>query len=91
MGIDGERQSVVDNRGREREVLGIKDAKPGKNLQLTIDLDLQVVAELALQGQARSGGGPQPAKRRSSGDGLAAELRSQQVCGADQVDRTGRN
>lgn len=51
MGIDGERQSVVDNRGREREVLGIKDAKPGKNLQLTIDLDLQVVAELALQGK----------------------------------------
>jgi penicillin-binding protein 2 len=50
MGVDGERQSVVDNRGREREVLGIKDAKPGKNLQLSIDLDLQVVAELALQG-----------------------------------------
>ncbi len=29
MGIDGERQSVVDNRGKEREVLGIKEAKPG--------------------------------------------------------------
>lgn len=50
MGIDGERQSVVDNRGKEREVLGIKQAKPGRNIQLTIDLDLQVVAELALQG-----------------------------------------
>jgi penicillin-binding protein 2 len=49
MGIDGERQSVVDNRGKEREVLGIKEAKPGKNIQLTIDLDLQVVAELALE------------------------------------------
>ena len=48
MGVDGERQSVVDNLGREREVLGIKDATPGKNLQLSIDLDLQVVAELAL-------------------------------------------
>lgn len=48
MGIDGERQSVVDNRGREREVLGIKPAKPGKNLQLTVDLDLQAVAELAM-------------------------------------------
>ncbi len=48
MGVDGERQSVVDNLGREREVLGIKEATPGKNLQLTIDLDLQVVAELAL-------------------------------------------
>ena len=50
MGVDGERQSIVDNRGKEREVLGMKPAKPGKNLQLTIDLDLQVVAELALQG-----------------------------------------
>jgi penicillin-binding protein 2 len=48
MGVDGERQSVVDNRGREREVLGIKEAKPGQSLQLTIDLDLQTVAELAL-------------------------------------------
>ena len=51
MGTDGERQSVVDNMGKEREVLGIKPAVPGKNLQLTIDLDLQVVAELALEGK----------------------------------------
>ncbi|HTA42312.1 MAG TPA: penicillin-binding protein 2 [Bryobacteraceae bacterium] len=50
MGVDGERQSVVDNRGKEREVLGIKPAKAGKDIQLTVDLDLQVVAELALQG-----------------------------------------
>jgi penicillin-binding protein 2 len=50
MGIDGERQTVVDNRGKEREVLGIKEAVSGKNLQLSIDLDLQVVAELGLQG-----------------------------------------
>ncbi len=50
MGVDGERQSVVDNRGKEREVLGIKPAKAGRDIQLTIDLDLQVVAELALQG-----------------------------------------
>ncbi|HXJ43723.1 MAG TPA: penicillin-binding protein 2, partial [Bryobacteraceae bacterium] len=48
MGVDGERQSVVDNLGREHQVLGKKEAIPGKNLQLTIDLDLQVVAELAL-------------------------------------------
>jgi penicillin-binding protein 2 len=48
MGVDGERQSIVDNLGKERQVLGIKEAKSGKNLQLSIDLDLQVVAELAL-------------------------------------------
>ncbi len=49
MGVDGKRSVVVDNRGREREVLKVQEAVPGKNLQLTIDLDLQVVAELAMQ------------------------------------------
>ncbi|HVW86221.1 MAG TPA: penicillin-binding protein 2, partial [Bryobacteraceae bacterium] len=54
MGVDGERQSIVDNLGKERQVLGIKEATPGKNLQLSIDLDLQVVAELALGGRRGS-------------------------------------
>jgi len=51
MGVDGQRQVLVDNRGRERAVLGMKEAVPGKNLQLTLDLDLQVVAELAMEGR----------------------------------------
>jgi penicillin-binding protein 2 len=51
MGVDGQRQVVVDNRGQERDLLGIKEAVPGKDLQLTIDLDLQVVAELAMEGK----------------------------------------
>ena len=51
MGVDGQRQVVVDNLGRERQMLGIKPAIPGKNLQLTLDLDLQVVAEMTLQGR----------------------------------------
>jgi penicillin-binding protein 2 len=51
MGKDGQRQVVVDNRGNEHEVASIKEAIPGKNLQLTLDLDLQVVAELAMQGK----------------------------------------
>jgi penicillin-binding protein 2 len=50
-GIDGERQVVVDNRGQVRQVLGQKDAVSGKDLRLTIDLDLQVVAELAMEGR----------------------------------------
>lgn len=50
-GVDGSRQVVVDNRGREHEVLGLKEAIPGKDLQLTIDLDLQAVAELAMEGK----------------------------------------
>jgi penicillin-binding protein 2 len=50
-GIDGQREVMVDNRGRERQVLGIKEATPGRNIQLTIDLDLQAVAELVLEGR----------------------------------------
>ena len=50
-GIDGERRVLVDSSGRERNVLASKPAVPGKDLQLTLDLDLQVVAELALEGR----------------------------------------
>ncbi len=50
-GSDGSRVVVVDSRGRERGFLRGKAAKPGSNVQLTIDLDLQVVAELAMQGR----------------------------------------
>ena len=50
-GTDGERQVEVDNRGRERKVLQTTEAIPGKNLQLTIDLDLQVVADLVMEGK----------------------------------------
>ena len=51
IGVDGQRQVVVNNRGREMQVLGFKEAIPGKNLQLTLDLDLQVVAELGMEGR----------------------------------------
>ncbi|MGO9243132.1 MAG: penicillin-binding protein 2 [Bryobacteraceae bacterium] len=50
-GIDGQRQVVVDNRMNTRQVLGVKPAVPGKDLRLTIDLDLQTVAELAMEGR----------------------------------------
>ena len=48
-GVDGQRRVVVDSLGREREVLDNQEAEPGKNLQLTIDLDLQAVAELGME------------------------------------------
>jgi penicillin-binding protein 2 len=53
MGVDGERQVVVDNRGKTREEMPManKEAIPGKDLQLTLDLDLQAVAELAMEGK----------------------------------------
>lgn len=48
-GSDGRRVVVVDSLGREREVQGNIKAKPGRSIHLTIDLDLQVVAELAME------------------------------------------
>ena len=51
MGVDGQRQVIVDKLGIPRDNIGEKPAVPGKNLQLTIDLDLQTVAELALEGK----------------------------------------
>lgn len=51
MGVDGKRQVVVDNRGNHRYRIGEKPAVNGKDLTLTIDLDLQVVAELAMDGK----------------------------------------
>ena len=51
MGVDGQRQVVVDNRGQVRQTLAIKKAVEGKDLQLTIDLDVQTVAELAMDGK----------------------------------------
>ena len=50
MGTDGQRRVEVDSFGNERRVLAEdKESIPGKNLQLTIDLDLQAVAELTLE------------------------------------------
>jgi len=51
MGVDGQRQVVVDNRGQVRQTLQTIKAVEGKDLQLTIDLDLQAVAELAMDGR----------------------------------------
>jgi penicillin-binding protein 2 len=51
MGVDGQRQVVVDNRGTVRQTLKTKPAVEGHDLQLTIDLDLQSVAELTMEGK----------------------------------------
>lgn len=53
MGVDGQRRVMVDNQGREREMIDYKPAVPGTNLQLTLDLDLQAVAELAMETRKR--------------------------------------
>ena len=51
MGKDGQRISLVNNRGKELQVMTNDAAVAGKPATLTIDLDLQAVAELTLQGK----------------------------------------
>jgi penicillin-binding protein 2 len=47
-GQDGSRDVLVDSHGRDVGYLGAQRAKPGMDLRLTIDNDLQRAAELAL-------------------------------------------
>ncbi len=47
-GTDGSRDILVDSHGREVGHLGSEHAIPGKDLKLTIDLDIQRAAERAL-------------------------------------------
>jgi penicillin-binding protein 2 len=47
-GQDGSRDVIVDSHGRSVGFLGTQHAIPGQDLKLTIDLDLQKAAELAL-------------------------------------------
>jgi len=51
MGQNGSRQALVDSHGREVGRLGETPAVPGKQLKLTIDVDLQIAAEEALEGR----------------------------------------
>ena len=48
VGQDGRRLVLVDNRSRRVRDLNREEAEAGQTLRLTIDLDLQVVADLAM-------------------------------------------
>jgi penicillin-binding protein 2 len=50
-GVDGSRDVYVNSHGKEVGVRGYTVAVPGKDLKLTIDLDLQLAAEQALEGK----------------------------------------
>src|SRR5580765_2432475 len=51
MGKNGSRRAVVDSHGREVSRLDETPAEPGKQLKLSVDLDLQIAAEEALEGK----------------------------------------
>src|SRR5580658_1750942 len=51
MGVDGQKRHVVDNVGRERQRLPGVEATPGQDLHTTLDVDIQAVAELSLEGR----------------------------------------
>src|SRR6202045_2759416 len=51
MGTNGARRALVKSHGREVGLLEQTDAIPGKPLKLTLDIDLQIAAEEALEGK----------------------------------------
>lgn len=51
MGVDGKRRAIVNSLGREVARLDQKEPIAGKDIQLTIDYDLQLAAETALAGR----------------------------------------
>jgi penicillin-binding protein 2 len=51
MGQNGSRRALVDSRGKEVGRLDETPAVPGKQLKLTVDVDLQIAAEEALEGK----------------------------------------
>ena len=50
-GVDGSRDVIVNSHGKEVGQLGQELARPGKDLKLSIDLDIQMAAEKALEGK----------------------------------------
>lgn len=54
VGKDGERQVLIDSMGREIGVVNEIDSVIGGEVRLTLDLDLQSVAETALEGKVGS-------------------------------------
>jgi penicillin-binding protein 2 len=50
-GTDGSRDVIVNSHGKELGHLGQTLAIPGKDLKLTIDLDIQMAAEKAMEGK----------------------------------------
>jgi len=51
MGKNGSRRAVVNSHGKEVGRLDETQAIPGRQLRLTVDLDLQIAAEEALEGR----------------------------------------
>jgi penicillin-binding protein 2 len=51
LGNDGVRQVLVDSMGREVGIFGETDSIVGNEIQLTLDLELQQIAENALEGK----------------------------------------
>jgi penicillin-binding protein 2 len=51
MGKNGSRNAIVNSRGKEVGVMSETPAEPGRPLRLTIDLDVQMAAEQAIEGK----------------------------------------
>ena len=74
MGKNGSRRAIVNSQGREVGRLDETPAEPGKQLKLTLDLDLQIAAEQAIGREKWRDCRDGSANRRDSGDGEPADV-----------------
>lgn len=51
-GVDGGLQTEIDSRGRQLKVLAVKEPRPGKDLHLSIDIELQKFCRSLLAAKA---------------------------------------
>ena len=84
MGVDGQRQVVVDNRGQVRQVLATKTGGAGQGPATHHRSGSAGGGGTGHGRQERRGGGARSAHRRGAGHGQPAHVRSQQIRGAHQ-------
>ena len=76
-GTDGMRRVIVNSVGKAMRTLDDVEAIPGKPIQLTIDYDLQAIAEADMADKSGARRRARWAHRRSPGYGQPPHLRSQ--------------
>ena len=93
MGTNGARRAVVNSHGREVGLLGETPAVPGKQLKLTVDIDLANRGRRGAGRPERRDRGDEPAYRGNSRHGEPSDVRSQRFLGenfARRVEQAGQ-
>ena len=84
-GVDGERQITLDSQGNVIDIKQTKAPQPGNTVVLTIDRDLQRVAQTALENQIKNlqqNAAPGAGKEADAGAVVAIEVKTGEILAA---------